>query len=216
MIIDRYSPGQILKMEPHHTLQFIQGLGMRLEVAGLVMIRSPPDGKPYPDARYVNIDTLALYLEELKLWPEVNQRILDRLYGHDLIGEPIELSDHQAIELELLKREGYHPFRRQFVRGKSKLMEAVCEGKADVVRRLIYVKTDINYATFYNNTALIFAAMGNRADIINILLEAGADADVVNAQGLTAFDMARQLGHTEAMEALQATQLLSEFSAMTV
>jgi len=36
---------------------------------------------------------------------------------------------------------------------------------------------------------MIFAAMGNRADIINILLEAGADADVVNAQGLTAFDI---------------------------
>lgn len=216
MIIDRYQPLQILNMTPHQTVKFIKALNMQSRVAGLIMIRSPAEGKPFPDARYVVIETIAIYLDELNLWPEVNQLILDQLHGRDLIGDPIELTDEQAKQLELLQQQGYHPFIRSFIRGNSNLMQAINDRRIDIVERMLYVGANVNYANCYGQTALMFAVTVDRSDIVQMLLRAGADVNLTNGDGHTALDIAKKLDNPDIIKALQTASMIHGFSSISI
>jgi hypothetical protein len=50
------------------------------------------------------------------------------------------------------------------------------------------------------------AAASGHAGVVDALLGAGADAGLRDAQGATAADLARQLGHADALASLEAGQ----------
>ena len=55
-------------------------------------------------------------------------------------------------------------------------------------------------------TALVFATMFNRTEIVELLLAGGADPTIRDGQGLTAADHAAQQGFAELAQRLQATK----------
>ncbi|KAF4162054.1 hypothetical protein CNMCM6936_002624 [Aspergillus lentulus] len=86
------------------------------------------------------------------------------------------------------------------------LMAAAFGGQWDSVRFLIDRGVDINTRTVENgDTAVHFAALGGHASLVNYLLEAGADADVVNNAGDTPLLLAARGGHADVVRELLKT-----------
>jgi ankyrin repeat protein len=83
------------------------------------------------------------------------------------------------------------------------LMTAVFGGQRDSVQFLIDRGVDINTRTVGNgDTAVHFAALGGHASFVKHLLEAGADADVVDTAGDTPLLWAARGGHAGAVREL--------------
>jgi uncharacterized protein len=57
---------------------------------------------------------------------------------------------------------------------------------------------------WYGHTALMSAAAAGNADVIRLLIEAGADVNAVDDEGASALSLARANGHSEAAAALLA------------
>jgi len=80
------------------------------------------------------------------------------------------------------------------------LMGVSFKGFTKLAAYLIDAGADVNASdprAANGGTALIFAAMFNRADVVDLLLERGADAGAKDGNGLTAADNARNRGLTE-------------------
>jgi len=85
----------------------------------------------------------------------------------------------------------------------ERFWQAARDGDVATVRKMLAAGMDVNAKTQFECTALIFAANANRAGVIRVLVEAGADLDAKdNSYGFTAMQMASWLGHTEAVQAL--------------
>lgn len=78
------------------------------------------------------------------------------------------------------------------------LMGVSFKGYPEIARYLLDVGADTEVRhPMAGATALIFAAMFDRTDVVDILLEHGADTSVKDAGGLTAADHAQQKGFEE-------------------
>lgn len=73
--------------------------------------------------------------------------------------------------------------------GQTALMYAVSAGNTSILQDLIDLGADVNALTDEGWTALMFASRDN-GDAIPVLLENGADADLENGAGRSAFDIA--------------------------
>uniref|UniRef100_A0A8C6UY12 Ankyrin repeat and MYND domain containing 2b n=1 Tax=Neogobius melanostomus TaxID=47308 RepID=A0A8C6UY12_9GOBI len=80
--------------------------------------------------------------------------------------------------------------------GMTPLMHAVYKGKADMCRLLLQHGADVNCNQHeYGYTALMFAGLsGRKTDITSMMLDAGAEIDLVNSVGRTAAQMAAFVG----------------------
>jgi ankyrin repeat protein len=84
-------------------------------------------------------------------------------------------------------------------------MIAALHDRAAVVRVFLDAGMDVNTAPFCNQTALHFAAQLGRTDTLDELLARGADVRIVETQfNGTAIDWAREGGHPEIAERLEA------------
>ncbi|HXF52940.1 MAG TPA: quinoprotein dehydrogenase-associated putative ABC transporter substrate-binding protein [Hyphomicrobiaceae bacterium] len=72
----------------------------------------------------------------------------------------------------------------------------------DIAKALVERKADVNAQAKNGMTALMIAATHNNAPMIGLLMEAGADPSLKNAQGLTATDLAEKNGNLEAAQAI--------------
>ena len=84
--------------------------------------------------------------------------------------------------LDLLLQEGADPNLRNF-KERTPLMEATKRGKANIVTKLLEIdslKKNINAQDKDGDTALIFAAKRGSDDIMDLLLQAGADPNLSN------------------------------------
>ena len=87
-------------------------------------------------------------------------------------------------------------------KNKTELMYAADYNQdVEVIKALLKAGADVNAKDTYNRTALMFAAKSNTAEVINTLIEAGAD-DVADSNGKTALIYAAQYNEPEAVEAL--------------
>ncbi len=77
------------------------------------------------------------------------------------------------------------------------LMGVCFKGHSAIVRYLLAAGADVNAKSENGTTALHYAAMFNKPEIVDLLLAAGADAGAKDAQGLTAADQARNQGLPE-------------------
>lgn len=84
------------------------------------------------------------------------------------------------------------------------LHAAVSSNQPQIVRWLIDAGADVNARQQIDYTPLMGAAANARADIIDALLAAGADPALVSTEGKRAADYAREHGHTEIADRLDA------------
>jgi len=87
--------------------------------------------------------------------------------------------------------------------GRTPLMFAAQGGASTVVELLLGRKADPSKADSEGNTALMWAAVANKAETIKVLQQFGF-SDVTNKEGLTALAIAEKMGHADATVALKA------------
>ena len=83
------------------------------------------------------------------------------------------------------------------------LMVAASRGDYESALRLL-TTTEVNARDRLGNTALIYAASGGHAEVVRLLLGAGADAGARNDAGASALERAASAGRRDAVEVLLA------------
>lgn len=87
-------------------------------------------------------------------------------------------------------------------------MLAASRGDTAEVRHLVEAGEDINAADIFGNTALLYAARGGYADIVELLFRNGADVQAKNKQGLDSLELAEVRGHEKVVRILLGAKLL--------
>ena len=99
--------------------------------------------------------------------------------------------------------------------GKTALMYACNEGKADLVKRLIEAKANVNQIDKNENSALMHTCVAldtmNREAIVEMLIAAKADVNLQNKRGYTALLLAILRGEKSSIEILLANGAKTEF-----
>jgi len=85
---------------------------------------------------------------------------------------------------------------------EERLIEMANQGNTEAVHTLVSKGIDINYRDKYGNTALMYAAMANHLDTLNLLLMAAADPWLKNNFGLNALMLAVDKGHVSSTKRL--------------
>ena len=94
-------------------------------------------------------------------------------------------------------------FRHRKTLRMSKLMKAVKQGNAATVRQLIGEGVDVNETDSSGDVPLIMAAYLGHAEVVKLLLDAGADVTAVDpGMKATALHAAAYAGRTEAAKLL--------------
>ncbi len=115
----------------------------------------------------------------------------------------------EAAKLLLANNADVHTLTEgiRFVNASTPLHAAVAAGHAEVTALLLQAGADPNAPDGDGYTPLHAAAATGNLDLVRLLLQAGADAKAV-AEGKTPLALAREGGHTEAVEALQRGGIL--------
>ncbi len=82
------------------------------------------------------------------------------------------------------------------------LCAAISKGDSETVKKFIEYGVNVNEVS-NDYTPLMIAARYNRADIVAMLLKAGADAKVRNTRGMTALKVAEQFNAEDAAQVLR-------------
>ena len=105
-----------------------------------------------------------------------------------------ELLDETAIQAAIYSR---------FNHGNTALTIAVQSGSYEAVNMLLQLGASIDACdSLENNTALMWATIGNRLDLVNLLLEGDAWTESKNNTGTTALHLAIHHGHRAILDAL--------------
>ncbi|WP_299164010.1 ankyrin repeat domain-containing protein [uncultured Eudoraea sp.] len=84
----------------------------------------------------------------------------------------------------------------------SSFCKAILQGDIDTVKSLIELGEDVNQKSL-DMTPAMFAARYNKADILQLLIENGADLSIKNDKGYTAKKLAKLSHATEALAVLE-------------
>jgi ankyrin repeat protein len=85
-------------------------------------------------------------------------------------------------------------------------MAAACFGRIKTVRILLELHVPVNAQSTEGLTALAEAAIAGEADILTLLLRAGADPAIKDGEGKSALDLAVRQGHDAAAAILKKAQ----------
>ncbi|RZJ75902.1 MAG: ankyrin repeat domain-containing protein [Flavobacterium sp.] len=86
------------------------------------------------------------------------------------------------------------------------LAAAICKGDVETVKKFIEYGANVNEKS-NGMTPLMLAARYNNVEIINLLLEKGADLKMTNDKGLSALKYAELSNATEAIAALKKAKI---------
>lgn len=82
--------------------------------------------------------------------------------------------------------------------GLNELMKCAADGNVVRVQELLAFRAmNVNARSATGSTALFYAARNGHTEIIELLLQAGADSSIKNDKGATAADIAHKFGHAE-------------------
>lgn len=87
----------------------------------------------------------------------------------------------------------------------SSFCKAIMAGDVDTVKRLIELGEDVNQKSL-GMTPAIFAARYNKAEILELLIENGADLSIKSDKGYTVKKYAELSNATDALAVLEAAQ----------
>ena len=79
----------------------------------------------------------------------------------------------------------------------AQFLDAVQSGRVDTVQSMLRNGIAINTRFDNSSTALMLAVVHQQAQVVQLLLNLGADTALVNQQGLTALQIANQLGYAD-------------------
>ena len=122
---------------------------------------------------------------------------------------PLSLAtEHASIRMvETLLKAGANPNLAQ-MSGMTPLLEAVAVGNAQLVQMLLAHKANVNAATTKTRITPLMWAIGDRhPEIAKLLLDAGADVQVVTTDGFSALTFAARVGDVETGKLLVAKGL---------
>ena len=160
----------------------------------------------------VNQDTVesdtALHLAVLHVKPDVVQVLIDA-------GADINIQDsegrsplHTACELgtldmvKMLVRAGAG-VRATDNEGWTCFQLAACRGHTETVRYLVCLpEVDVNHGDAGDHTALHLAAVGTHTDAVQVLIDAGADVNILNNDGYSLLHYACEYGALEIVKML--------------
>src|SRR5690606_3846241 len=91
-------------------------------------------------------------------------------------------------------------------RGQTPLAGAAYKGYVDVVRLLLENGAQVNARLPGGKTALRFAAMFDRKEVVELMLAHGADPAITDEEGMTAKAAAQMMGASGTAERLQAPE----------
>ena len=78
----------------------------------------------------------------------------------------------------------------------------------EIIPTLIEAGAYIDTQDIYGNTALIYAASSNTEDVVELLIGAGADIELANTSGFSAFDYGKKNEKLENTETLKKLGML--------
>jgi ankyrin repeat protein len=110
--------------------------------------------------------------------------------------------DEQPAALDYLLRAGADPCLGD-KNGNTALMGTLYKGELPIARRLLKTRCPIDQTNNAGETALSFAALFGRLEILPELVALGADPNHVDARGDTPLAIARTQGNAEAAAALR-------------
>jgi ankyrin repeat protein len=100
----------------------------------------------------------------------------------------------ELIDLALEKGADVHAANRA---GETALHKAAYVGKVEIIDHLIDRGANINQKTIHGATPLFVAVLRDQLEAVRQLLFRGADPAIPNASGVSAAEIARELGHAE-------------------
>ncbi len=106
----------------------------------------------------------------------------------------------QESTTALLLRHGAAVDGAHDAQGNTALMGVCFKGYLPIAQTLIDAGADVNRRNSVGQTALMMAALFNQGEIIDLLLENGADASVTDAANNTVRTLAIAQGNTELAE----------------
>lgn len=85
-------------------------------------------------------------------------------------------------------------------RGHTALMGISFKGYPEIARRLVASGADVNARNFAGQTALMTAVLFNQMEIVDLLIDAGADPSIADANGHSVATLASMQGHQHLVE----------------
>jgi ankyrin repeat protein len=122
---------------------------------------------------------------------------------------PLSLAaEHASVRMvETLLKAGANPNVAQ-MSGMTPLLEAVAVGNAQLVQMLLAHKANVNAATTKTGITPLMWAIGDRhPEIARVLLDGGADVQMVTTDGFSAMTFAARVGDVETAKLLIAKGL---------
>jgi ankyrin repeat protein len=168
---------------------------------------TPLDPKPLHDASPIFYAAWAGNIDAVRLFTDRGADLRRKMLVAGIIAlTPAEMAAFQgdAEMLRLLVQKGADVNEVDDT-GISLLSATVLGNDATMVRTLLRLGARVNDIDEHSLTPLMHAALIDYGDteVVQLLLEAGADRSVKSNDGLTALDLARRAGHTAIARALE-------------
>ena len=100
---------------------------------------------------------------------------------------------HKGVDIDAISED----------RGYSAVMDAVWKGNLELTKLLVSRGANLNFVSNDKQSALVLAVGASKTDICRILLENGADPDIKDVMGMSAYDYARLFKNDEILAMME-------------
>ena len=114
--------------------------------------------------------------------------------------------------LKFLLKQGGVDYLTENEEKKTPLHIAICKKNLEAIELLLLAKANLNKRDAIGNTALHYASLNGLESVVNNLLDANANTDIVNNDGKTALDIAKSQNNEVIIKALETKSKKSNIS----